>query len=110
MSSISGMASPAYAVTALPASARPALGKGPKAAREFEAQLIGTVLESMQKSFASLPGQDSMAGQDELSYLGSRALATALAAGGGFGIAHMIESHLSESHPSSSHLSDSHPR
>jgi Rod binding domain-containing protein len=68
--------------------------KGEKAAREFEAQLIGMVLESMEKTFASLPGQDEMAGEDNYNYLGTQALASAVADGGGFGIARMISEHL----------------
>jgi Rod binding domain-containing protein len=79
--------------TLLPA-AKPALGQGPKAAREFEAQLIGSVLESFEKTFATLPGQDAMAGEDDYNYLGTQALASAIAAGGGFGIAKMISEHL----------------
>jgi hypothetical protein len=74
--------------------AAPALGQDGKAAQEFEAQLIGTVLESLEKSFATLPGQDSVAGSDDYNYLGTQALASALAAGGGFGIAKLISEHL----------------
>ena len=72
MSPISGFPSSGFsaAATVLPPLATPALGKGQKAAREFEAQLIGTVLESLEKSFASLPGQDAMAGEDDYNYLG----------------------------------------
>ena len=71
MSPISGFrSSGSSAATVLPPLATPALGKGQKAAREFEAQLIGTVLESLEKSFASLPGQDAMAGEDDYNYLG----------------------------------------
>jgi Rod binding domain-containing protein len=70
------------------------LGKGVKAAREFEAQLIGTVLESLEKTFAAVPGQDAMAGEDDYNYLGTQALASAVAAGGGFGIARLISAHL----------------
>jgi len=91
MSTISGL--PPSFVTALPL-ATPALGKGQKAAREFEAQLIGTVLESLEKTFAALPGENAIAGQDDYNYLGTQALATALSAGGGFGIARLIEPHL----------------
>lgn len=82
------------AANVLPPLAAPAFGPGPKAAREFEAQLIGTVLESLEKTFATLPGQDAMAGQDDYNYMGTQALASALAAGGGFGIAKMITQHL----------------
>jgi Rod binding domain-containing protein len=84
----------------LPAAA-PALGRGEKAAREFEAQLIGTVLESLEKTFATLPGEDAMAGEDDYNYLGTEALATGLAAGGGFGIARLISEHLPSEHAGS---------
>lgn len=70
------------------------LGKGAKAAREFEAQLIGTVLASLEKSFATIPGEKEMAGEDNYNYLGTQALASAVAAGGGFGIAKLISQHL----------------
>jgi Rod binding domain-containing protein len=70
------------------------LSKGRKAAREFEAQLIGSVLESFEKTFATLPGQDATAGEDDYNYMGTQALASAMAAGGGFGIAAMISAHL----------------
>ena len=96
MSVISGFYSSSHLPEAamLPPVARAALGKGAKAAREFEAQLIGTLLESLEKSFAAVPGQDAMAGGDDYNYLGTRALASAIAAGGGFGIAKLISGHL----------------
>jgi Rod binding domain-containing protein len=84
-----------FSAAALPPPlATPPLGRGEKAAREFEAQLIGTVLESLEKTFAAVPGQDAMAGDDDYNYLGTQALASAVAAGGGFGIARMICQHL----------------
>jgi hypothetical protein len=91
MSTISNFSLSGAAALPLPTAA---LGKGPKAAREFEAQLIGTVLESLEKTFATLPGQDTMAGEDDYNYLGTKALASAIAARGGFGIARLIETHL----------------
>jgi len=94
MSVISGLSSGVSAATVLPPLATPALGKGPKAAREFEAQLIGTVLQSLEKTFAAVPGEDAMAGEDDYNYLGTQALASAVAAGGGFGIARLISEHL----------------
>jgi Rod binding domain-containing protein len=69
-------------------------GKGAKAAREFEANLIGSLLESMEKTFAALPGDNTMPGEDDYNYLGTQALAEGLAARGGFGIAAMISQHL----------------
>jgi Rod binding domain-containing protein len=85
------------ATAMLPPVGAPVLGKGPKAAREFEAQLIGTVLASLEKTFATVPGQDAMAGEDDYNYLGTQALASAIAAGGGFGIAKLISEHLGKS-------------
>jgi Rod binding domain-containing protein len=94
-SSSSGFSSTGFsAATTLPPLATPALGKGAKAAREFEAQLIGSVLQSFEKTFAALPGQDAMAGEDDYNYLGTQALASAMATGGGFGIAKLISAHL----------------
>ncbi len=66
------------------------VGRGPNAAREFEAHLIGTLLESLEKTFATVPGDPGMAGSDNYNYLGSEALAQGLSAKGGFGIAAMI--------------------
>jgi hypothetical protein len=95
MSVISGFSSFGLSMPPmLPPEAVPALGKGAKAAREFEAQLIGSVLESLEKSFAAVPGQDAMAGEDDYNYLGTQALASAIAARGGFGIAKLIAGHL----------------
>jgi hypothetical protein len=88
------MTSPALSTTAgiSPEFATPItpLTKGAKAAREFEAQLIGSLLESYEKTFASLPGDSQVPGSDNYNYLGTKALGSALAASGGFGIAAMI--------------------
>ncbi len=95
MSVISGFSTAGVsAAPLLPAAAMPDFSKGRKAAREFEAQLIGSVLESLEKTFATIPGQAGMAGEDDYNYLGTQALASGLAAGGGFGIARMISAHL----------------
>lgn len=63
--------------------------RGTKAALEFEANLIASLLASMEKTFATVPGAD-LAGADDYNYLGTQALATGVAARGGFGIAHLI--------------------
>jgi Rod binding domain-containing protein len=94
MDSVSGISFPAPASVAMPATATPNLGRGEKAAREFEAQLIGSVLASMEKTFATVPGDDGVAGEDNYNYMGTQALASAIAAGGGFGIARMIAPYL----------------
>jgi Rod binding domain-containing protein len=87
---------PALAVApqlATPASLVPP--KNEKAAREFESQLLGSLLESLQKTFAHVPGgEQTFTGQDNYDYLSNQALATALAHKGGFGIADMILKHL----------------
>jgi Rod binding domain-containing protein len=61
-----------------------------RAAHEFEAVLLNTLLGSLEHSFASLPGKDPEAGSDNYQYLGMQALASSLAARGGVGIASMI--------------------
>jgi len=71
----------------------PPSGKGEKAAREFEAILLTSLLEALQKSFAFDP-KDSSPGCNEYRELGSQALAGAMANGGGIGIARLILQHL----------------
>jgi Rod binding domain-containing protein len=73
-----------------------ALTRGGKAAQEFEAQLLASLLNSLEKTFAAVPGDNAIPGQDNYDYLGTQALASALAARGGFGIAAMITRHLGE--------------
>jgi Rod binding domain-containing protein len=48
----------------------------------------------MEKTFATLPGESTLAGADDYNYMGTQALAAGLAARGGFGIAAMIARHL----------------
>src|ERR1700722_20905620 len=74
--------------------AAPSLARGAKAAREFESFLVGSLLDSLEKTFATVPGETDVPGQDEYSYLGRQALASAVTAAGGVGIAKMIEQHL----------------
>ena len=52
------------------------------------------LLDSLEKTFATVPGEIDTPGQDEYNYLGRQALASAVTAAGGFGIAKMIEKHL----------------
>jgi len=74
--------------------APPASPRGIKAARDFEANLIASLMESLEKTFATLPGEDTLPGTDDYNYLGTQALAKGIAARGGFGIAAMIARHL----------------
>jgi Rod binding domain-containing protein len=69
-------------------------GRGAKAAREFEANLIASLLASLEKTFATVPGENATPGDDDYNYLGTQALAAGLSARGGFGIAAMISTHL----------------
>ncbi len=73
---------------------RSQLDRGEQAARAFEAQLVSSVLGSLEKTFASPPGQNTIAGEDNYNYMGTEALAQVLVDAGGFGIARMICAHL----------------
>jgi hypothetical protein len=87
---------PSSVATLSPALATPGKvpGRGAKAARDFETSLIGSLLESLEKTFATLPGESTVPGADDYNYLGTQALAAGLASRGGFGIATMIAQHL----------------
>lgn len=68
--------------------------RGARAAQDFESYLIGTLLQSMEKTFASVPGEESPPGADDYNYLGTQALAEGIAMQGGFGIAKLICQYL----------------
>jgi len=94
MSTIPALATLPPGLTAPDPSAR-----GAHAAREFEASLIASLLASLEKTFSSIPGQDPAPGADDYNYLGTHALAEAIAGHGGFGIAHLIESAIKFQQP-----------
>lgn len=83
------------APSALPANDKAATSsqKLAKSARQFEAILLQSWLEKMNHSFAGLE-ESQDAAHDTLSSLGTQAIAGALAARGGIGIAGMILQHL----------------
>lgn len=85
-------------VSLLPAAAS---GQSPQkvlqAARQFEAILLNSVLESLQKSFVELPGTKDDPSTSQYQHLGTQALAGAMAKAGGIGIAPMIERNLLKS-------------
>lgn len=60
------------------------------AAQQFEAVLLNDLLGPVEKSFSSIPGQETDAGSSNFQYLATQALASHLAGSGGFGIATMI--------------------
>jgi len=64
------------------------------AARSFEAVLLQSLLDSLEKTFAAIPGQKTDQVSDNYRYLGTQALASKLADAGGIGIARMIASNL----------------
>lgn len=72
----------------------PASGATVRATRDFEASLIASLLESIEKSYGSVPGESNTAGFGDYGYLGTQALAGAMAAHGGFGIADLIKRDL----------------
>jgi Rod binding domain-containing protein len=67
-----------------------------KAARDFEAVLLNTLLGPLEKTFSSLPGKETNAVSDDYQSMGMQALASGLAARGGVGIAAMIVKSLSK--------------
>ncbi|MGO9124748.1 MAG: rod-binding protein [Terriglobales bacterium] len=67
-----------------------------KAARDFEAVLLNSMLGPLEKTFSSLPGKENDAVSDNYHSLGMQALASSLAAKGGLGIADMIAKSLSK--------------
>lgn len=69
-------------------------GRGVEAAKQFEGNLIASLLQSLEESFVRFGENDDSPGADNYSYLGSQALSASLAAHGGFGIATMIAPHL----------------
>lgn len=61
-----------------------------QASQEFEAQLLSMLMAPLMKSFSSVPGEPGSAGAEEYGFLGGHALASALSAGGGIGIADLL--------------------
>jgi flagellar protein FlgJ len=63
-----------------------------KAAQEFEALLLSSLLSPLEQSFSSVPGQDSSS--EDYSYMGIQGLAGALSKSGGIGIAELLARQL----------------
>ncbi|MBZ5706018.1 MAG: rod-binding protein [Acidobacteriia bacterium] len=61
-----------------------------RAAQDFEALLLGSLLRSLEQTFSAVPGDAHVPGSDDYQYLGTQALASGLAASGGLGIADLI--------------------
>lgn len=59
-----------------------------KAAQDFEALLLASLLSPLEKSFSSVSGPDSSG--DDYHYMGVQALAGALSKSGGIGVADLL--------------------
>ena len=73
-----------------PESAHPPQDKTVRAAHDFEAFLLTSLLGPLERSFSAVPGEPAMAGGDNYQYLGVQALAAGLAKSGGIGIADLL--------------------
>jgi Rod binding domain-containing protein len=62
----------------------------PKAAAQFEAVLLETLIGGLQKTFSSLGGENDFGVSGTYDYFGTQALAAAWAQSGGIGLARMI--------------------
>ena len=70
-----------------------AVRKNEKAARDFEAMLLAPVLDALQKTFAG-DEDGKTVGASDYRQMGTQALAQAIAARGGIGIAQLVLHHL----------------
>jgi Rod binding domain-containing protein len=70
-----------------------AAAKGEKAARDFESMLLGSVFDSLEKTF-TWDSDDGPVGSSAYRALATKSLAAAVSASGGIGIARFIQSHL----------------
>ena len=68
--------------------------KNEKAARDFEAMLLTPVLDSLQKTFAGSSEDANIPGASDYRQMATGALAQAIAARGGIGIAQLILRHF----------------
>jgi len=83
-----------YDAQAVQAPSGTSIQKLRKAAQEFEGVLLSTLLEEFQKGSLDPSGASQGAGSETLRSLGTQAVAQALAARGGLGIARMIVHHF----------------
>ena len=86
---VAGSASPVAQRVNQPPGTKPGAGKLAKAAQEFEAILLASWLEKMNQGFVGTE-ENQDAAHDTVSSLGTEAIASALAARGGIGLARML--------------------
>ncbi len=85
-------------IPVLPAqSAKVPAPKVVKAAREFEALLLASILGPLERTFSAWPGQETPTGSEAYQSMGMQALSAALAQHGGLGIANIVAKSLSKS-------------
>jgi hypothetical protein len=97
-----GFSNPGLLPAALPGSGTSPAGpagaklkaKVMKAAQDFEGVLLESLLEPLEKTFSTLPGKDDLSGADNYHYLGTQALASALAHSGGIGLGALMVRNL----------------
>ncbi len=75
------------------ASSGPPIGRGAKAAREFEAILLTQLLDSLQKTFSGVSA-DQTPGASDYRLMGTQALAAEIAKQGGIGITRLLLRYL----------------
>jgi Rod binding domain-containing protein len=75
------------------AAARLKGAKTEKAARDFESVLLTSLFDSLQKSF-TFDAEDGTPGAGDYRLMGTRAMAEAVSAAGGIGIARLVLGHL----------------
>jgi Rod binding domain-containing protein len=92
-SASSSLRNPPNMTTANPAALKAVL-KNEKAARDFEAMLLTPVLDSLQKTFAGNSENANITGESDYRQMATAALAQAIAARGGIGIAQLILRHF----------------
>jgi Rod binding domain-containing protein len=66
------------------------VGKAEKAARDFEGILLGSLLDSLQKTFSGIGNEEGSLGSGNYAAMGTQALGSAISAHGGIGIAQLI--------------------
>jgi Rod binding domain-containing protein len=98
---VSGQRQDAQSSPALASSpeSTPASKKIRDSARQFEAQLLTSVLASLETSFGSVPGREESGASEQYRSLATQSLASAWAAAGGIGIARILTGALSKAGP-----------
>ncbi len=68
-----------------------------RAAQDFETVLLVTLIGPLEKTFSTVPGEQTPSGGDAYQSMEVQGMATALVQHGGFGVANMVARSLSKS-------------